>query len=377
MGSVPKAQIRSAYPTRRSESLFSRRRVRVSSLSEYPGKSSGLWLFIGVLHLLPGTAPGKDPDLLCRLTINLRQCIKGDNMKIYFPSYYKQFKCIADKCRHSCCVGWEIDVDDATMEKYKLIEGDMGDDIRAHICDGVISLCDDERCPFLDCRGLCKIIYSLGEGYISDICREHPRFYHSISGRVEGGLGAVCEEACRIILSSDGYADFIELEQVANPPEETDLDTLSDRAEIYKILLDKNGTFAEKTDRIRQKYDLSDLFNHADRWNEALLSLEYLDSSRIGRLAIGKRCYSRESDSYLTRFLAYLIFRHVSVADSKDNLIARVGFCLLLSAIFENMIADGDLSFEEIAESARILSEEIEYSEDNTASLIFDIECEI
>jgi hypothetical protein len=41
------------------------------------------------------------------------------------------------------------------------------------------------------------------------------------------------------------------------------------------------------------------------------------------------------------------------------------------------MIADGDLSFEEIAESARILSEEIEYSEDNTASLIFDIECEI
>ena len=54
-------------------------------------------------------------------------------MSIFFPSYYKDFKCIADKCRHSCCVGWEIDVDDATMEKYKLIEGNMGDDIRAHI----------------------------------------------------------------------------------------------------------------------------------------------------------------------------------------------------------------------------------------------------
>ena len=48
-------------------------------------------------------------------------------MKTIVPNYYKNFRCIADKCRHSCCVGWEIDVDDATMEKYKLIEGDMGD----------------------------------------------------------------------------------------------------------------------------------------------------------------------------------------------------------------------------------------------------------
>ena len=79
----------------------------------------------------------------------------------------------------------------------------------------------------------------------------------------------------------------------------------------------------------------------------------------------------------MTRFLAYLVFRHVSVAESQDNLRARVGFCLLLLAIFENMIAEGELTFEEIVESARIVSEEIEYSEDNTASLIFEIECEI
>ena len=298
-------------------------------------------------------------------------------MKIYFPSYYEKFKCIADKCRHSCCVGWEIDVDDVTMEKYKCLSGDMGDDIRAHICDGVIELCDDDRCPFLDQKGLCRIISSLGDGFISDICREHPRFYHSISGRVEGGLGAVCEEACRIILSSDGYANFIELEQLANPPEETDFDTLAEREKLYAILTDENLSFSEKTDVIREKYDLPDFLLDADKWNEALSSLEYLDSTRIGLIAIGKHSSNRDLDQYLTRFLAYLVFRHVSVAESQDNLRARVGFCLLLSAIFENVIAEGELTFEEIVESARIVSEEIEYSEDNTASLIFEIECEI
>lgn len=298
-------------------------------------------------------------------------------MKIYFPSYYEKFKCIADKCRHSCCVGWEIDVDDVTMEKYKCLSGDMGDDIRAHICDGVIELCDDDRCPFLDQKGLCRIISSLGDGFISDICREHPRFYHSILGRVEGGLGAVCEEACRIILSSDGYANFIELEQLANPPEETDFDTLVERGKLYAILTDKSLSVSEKTDVIREKYDLPDFLLDADKWNEDLSSLEYLDSTRIGLLAIGKHSSNRDLDQYLTRFLAYLVFRHVSVAESQENLRARVGFCLLLLAIFENMIAEGELNFEEIVESARIVSEEIEYSEDNTASLIFEIECEI
>ena len=42
-------------------------------------------------------------------------------MKLYAPSYYKSFKCIADKCRHSCCIGWEIDIDDDTFEYYKTV----------------------------------------------------------------------------------------------------------------------------------------------------------------------------------------------------------------------------------------------------------------
>ena len=38
-------------------------------------------------------------------------------MKITAPDYYSQFKCIADQCRHTCCVGWEIEVDDEGLER--------------------------------------------------------------------------------------------------------------------------------------------------------------------------------------------------------------------------------------------------------------------
>ena len=39
-------------------------------------------------------------------------------MKYYLPDYYEEFKCIAQKCKHSCCVGWEIDIDDDTLAYY-------------------------------------------------------------------------------------------------------------------------------------------------------------------------------------------------------------------------------------------------------------------
>ena len=48
-------------------------------------------------------------------------------MKIVKPDYYDSFRCIADKCRHSCCIGWEIDIDEDTLDLYENIPGDFGD----------------------------------------------------------------------------------------------------------------------------------------------------------------------------------------------------------------------------------------------------------
>ena len=297
-------------------------------------------------------------------------------MKVYFPSYYKDFKCIADRCRHSCCVGWEIDVDDGTMEVYEGLGGELGREMLSHISGGVIAMCSDGRCPFLDCDGLCRIISSLGEGYLSDICREHPRFYHSVGGRAEGGIGISCEEAARIILSSDGYADFIELSRDIDTPDPSDFDVTEDRKYIFSMLRCDDG-YQKKVDRILRHYSLSDPSDRAGEWNKILSELEYLEGSRVGILAVGRKITDTDAGIYATRHLAYLIFRHVSRSQSYDNMRARIEFSIFLSRIFENLIAGSDASFEKICEAARIISEEIEYSEDNTASLIFEFESEI
>ena len=293
-------------------------------------------------------------------------------MIVYRPSYYKDFKCIAEKCHHSCCVGWEISVDSVTLNKYKALGRE---DILCHIDGSEISLCDGDRCPFLRADGLCRIISELGESYTSQICREHPRFYHRIGDRVEGGIGLSCEEACRIVLSSDSYADFCLFEHSPDVAEETDFDSISHRDFIYSLLCDKGVSYDKTIDAIEEKYSLKTPIHSACEWNEILAELEYLDESHR-KILVFREGRGERYDIY-RRFLAYLVFRHVSVAEGYENLRARLGFCLLLTRIFEGLTAESDMSFDCICELARIISEEIEYSEDNTAELIFEFEANI
>ena len=31
--------------------------------------------------------------------------------------YYEKFNCISSNCKHNCCIGWEIEIDNDTFEK--------------------------------------------------------------------------------------------------------------------------------------------------------------------------------------------------------------------------------------------------------------------
>ena len=66
------------------------------------------------------------------------------------PDYYNKFHCIANKCRHSCCIGWEIDIDQDSFEYYKTVGGILGERLDENIvteADGTshFKLCEDER----------------------------------------------------------------------------------------------------------------------------------------------------------------------------------------------------------------------------------------
>lgn len=293
-------------------------------------------------------------------------------MKLYAPSYYKNFKCIADKCEHSCCIGWEIDIDAIALEKYKSLKSDYGASIMATISmedTPHFLLCRDERCPHLDENGLCKIITSVGENYLCDICREHPRFYN-YTEIAEVGLGMSCEEAARVILSSSNYDEFECIGEV-DIEQSTDFSGLADRGEIYKILRNaKDYKIALK--EIYSKYQIDVCKDEG--WLETLASLEYLDEKHrelFGNYS-SKNRPDIKCDKYLERFLAYLIYRHTTEAFDYDDFVLRLSFCLFCERLLASLICFKKAeNLNEIATLARIISEEIEYSEDNTEALMY------
>ena len=236
-------------------------------------------------------------------------------MKISAPIYYKDFKCIADRCRHSCCVGWEICIDGDTLSRYGEAKGGYAEKIKSTVreIDGEYSfmLSEGERCPHLDERGLCRIIKSLGEGWLCEICREHPRFYNYVGDCLEVGLGASCEEAARIILSSPDYRSYLAVGEAEGEAAEATLGKV-ERERVFSFLRDTSRPYAERLEIISRKWRVNPEVLSVEMWREALSQLEYLDErdrelfltyrSNPSRSGIAEPC---------ERFLAYLIYRHL------------------------------------------------------------------
>lgn len=293
-------------------------------------------------------------------------------MKRYAPGYYKRFRCIADRCEHSCCVGWEIDVDSATLERYQRLCGGYGDAIRESISmeeTPHFRLGAGDRCPHLDERGLCRIILNVGEGFLCDICREHPRFYNFTSV-AEVGVGMSCPEAARLILSSPDYAKMEQVGEVDALPDGIAFDGRQARGEIYAILQDTTRDYADRLEALYRAYAM-DVGEDGD-WLEILDSLEYLNPDH--RKMLMQYSSARRPagcDEVLERFLAYFIYRHCTEAVDAEDFGTRLAFCLFCERLFASLIcSEGAKSLGELASIASMISEEIEYSDENTMALM-------
>ena len=130
--------------------------------------------------------------------------LDGEVLFHIVPAFYPAFRCKAGECRHSCCRGWEIDIDENTLSAYQCLPGAWGERLRAAIAeeDGTahFRLTEEENCPFLRPDGLCDVILALGEDALCDICALHPRFYELIGPYELCGLGLSCEAVCELLL---------------------------------------------------------------------------------------------------------------------------------------------------------------------------------
>ena len=301
-------------------------------------------------------------------------------MKLFAPAYYGNFKCIADRCRHSCCVGWEIDIDANTLARYESCEGGYFEKIKQSIeydATPHFRLCG-ERCPHLSKEGLCKIICELSEGWLSDICREHPRFYNDTSHGKEVGLGMSCEEAARIILNATNYWDIEEIGVVSGESvTAARFDTVAERNSIYELLSDGNIPYESRLLALWDKYGTSPKLLSDEEWRSVLASLEYLDKADGEAFSVYSSSEStpKRYEKILERFLAYLIYRHASPRETEDGFRASLGFSFFLERLFASIIKkEGNPDMDAVIEIARKTSEEIEYSEDNTDEITVEFE---
>ena len=298
-------------------------------------------------------------------------------MSIFAPKYYKDFKCIADKCCHSCCIGWEIDVDEEALCRYEAL-GDEGADIIKSIDMSTdtphFRLLSDERCPHLDSHGLCRIITEHGEDYLCDICREHPRFYNFPKGRCEVGLGAACEEAARLILTTESYSETEELFGEADIDEGgCDFDAAAERARIYEVLSDGSLSYNARLLEISEKYAVSARSLSDEKWHKLISELEYLDAGSRDIFLNYSSDVSSEIESYSERALAYFIYRHTGSAESPEQLRLSLGLAFFLERLFSSCMAGIDeLTLDCAVLLLRRISEEIEYSEENTERIKFE-----
>ena len=124
-------------------------------------------------------------------------------MKNYTPDFYDAFTCIAGDCKHSCCIGWDIYLDEETVLYYQ-----KHPELCSHIEKDEenfwhIKLSPQKRCPFLNNKGLCDVILNHGEQAISRICTDHPRYVNEFENHTETGLGLCCEAVCELLCNRE------------------------------------------------------------------------------------------------------------------------------------------------------------------------------
>lgn len=297
-----------------------------------------------------------------------------------FPSYYHKFKCISSECKHNCCIGWEIDIDEDTFDKYKNMSSDIGHKIRSNI-DGDpphFVLEKNDRCPMLCDNGLCEIISSCGEDALCEICAEHPRFRNFYSSFTETGLGLCCEEAARIIVSEKEKFCLPLSESLFLLDEEEAF--ISERAEIFRILQNRNQSIGKRFSKLSEKFGFKlDFSMHSV--SETYMKLEHLcddwtqELELLGKSGYGPDCLDNPClQLALEQLACYFVFRHLGDAAWDGDYASRIKFmivsCAIIAAICDMKSEDNNISTYDIAEIARMYSSEIEYSEENTEKLI-------
>lgn len=314
-------------------------------------------------------------------------------MKHIYPSYYKKFRCIADKCPDSCCKGWDVVVDDETDTFYDNVQGNFGDKIRSLTTtdsDGDrIFVSQNGRCPFWNNDMLCDIYINLGEEHLCATCQNFPRLTQDYTAFTEHILSFACPEATRLMLvESNAYEDFKSYQADFS---EADYDAdfmkflLDARSVTAQILSDSSLSFADRlkdcllyNQKIQSviygeelasvvnthKCDHSFIFAlHKEldimskEWTEILYNTDY--SSKI----------SDKHDDSFEKLALYYIYRYYLTAIDSEDVLSTIKKIVCAYVVTGHILEKGGEPVEKIF---TLYSKEVEHSYENNEALEFE-----
>ena len=282
-----------------------------------------------------------------------------------FPKFYKNFLCKADKCKHSCCKGWEIDIDEETAGKYLAMTGELGAEIRQNIGKNEDSyffkLTEDERCPFLQKNGLCKIILNIGEENICEICTMHPRFFTMLDDVELCGVGLSCEKTCELLLGDEKDLVFYieDTEEELSFSEVLAVIGLNLPNEMQEFSLAVNAENINKVLEIMAKTEPID-----ENWSKELSIMQDMDNVELK----AKEYLENSDKNILNKIYQYILYRQLErLVDIDMEALINYAQYSILFIILHTMIS------KELGESVRRWSEQIEYDTDNVDLILASV----
>lgn len=352
-------------------------------------------------------------------------------MKLRVPDYYEDFKCIGGKCTDSCCIGWELDIDEESYEAYKKAGGDFGKRLRESMVDGSDETeecntfrLNGDRCPFLNEKNLCDIYIHLGEKSLCKVCTEYPRFTVEYDNTREKSMALSCEVVGKLLFEREDRVTFIEKEipyeeifEECLPMFVKEIEYIRDRS--IAILQNRTDgiydrmkrflTFVSKAQEIINKgsedenliellenldidcpkfksgelkpfieevcYLLGELYVLGDEWTEVFSEFKSKLNEEVIYEFEKYRKDNKMLDIWYENIMVYFVFRYFTKGVYDCDVISRAKFAFLgffairgLAAIKYQKLRKFDIT--DMIMVAKAYSKEVEHSEGNIAYLM-------
>lgn len=307
-------------------------------------------------------------------------------MKSYYLNYSKNFKCVGGKCKHNCCLLWQIDIDAKSIKKYQEFSNtDLNFAQNVNFDNKTFNMTFDRRCKFLNEDNLCDLIIKYGENNLCYTCKTHPRFKNFFGGVCEIGVGMACEEGTRLLLGNDRNVKFAltkdqKYDKSKFSPFEKKL--FAFRNKTLKIVQDKKTDLAQKFFCLFRESKVDTLNTPVDFWLNILKKQERLDensllyhfSSEKTLKEIINEKLDRAFEEKFVKILSYFIYRHLAKSLDQIDVYLYLSYCLLNTLLIKATFLESGGRMEDLLEICRQYSAEVEYNDQNENAILDSLE---